>query len=183
MNAGSSPNGQLFSAKHANMNFVMLKQKDRDSDAAQINHLKNLALDLNRSSQCWIHGYVVCRETEQEAKKYLNHYVIEKGDDVAVSNMLDILELSRKHSTSLFSMNLSFISRPGMEVIHLLAPQIKLFQKCKTFQSMGVDGILLSWLDYIDEAHYWIENVLPRLEQAGLRDPSRLLFYEHFLFS
>ena len=46
MNAGSSPNGQLFSAKHANMNFVMLKQKDRDSDAAQINHLKNLALDL-----------------------------------------------------------------------------------------------------------------------------------------
>ena len=171
MNAGSSPNGQLFSAKHANMNFVMLKQKDRDSDAAQINHLKNLALDLNRSSQCWIHGYVVCRETEQEAKKYLNHYVIEKGDDVAVSNMLDIFGIESQTLDESVLNEFKFHFKAGHGGYPLVGTPDQIVSKMQDLSSMGVNGILLSWLDYIDEAHYWIENVLPRLEQAGLRAP------------
>ena len=36
---------------------------------------------------------------------------------------------------------------------------------------MGVDGILLSWVDYLQEAQQWIDEVIPLLEQAGLRQP------------
>ena len=43
-----------------------------------------------REVKSWIHVYVVCRETEKEAKDYLNHYVVEKGDYEAVNNLLDI---------------------------------------------------------------------------------------------
>ena len=32
----------------------------------------------------------------RQKQKYLNHYVIEKGDDVAVSNMLDIFGIGHK---------------------------------------------------------------------------------------
>ena len=73
------------------------------------------------------------------------------------------LELSRKHSLSLFSMNL-FIFEPAME-LSLVGTPDQIVSKMQDLSSMGVDGILLSWLDYIDEAHYWIENVLPRLER------------------
>mgnify|MGYP001203402053 CR=1 FL=1 len=90
MNAGSSETGHAFSARHADMNFAMLRQKDADSDRHQIAHLKQLAADQGRSSQCWIHVYVVCRETEREARDYLHRYVVEQGDDEAVGNMIRI---------------------------------------------------------------------------------------------
>ena len=35
---------------------------------------------------------------------------------------------------------------------------------------MGVDGLLISWLDYLSECQQWIEQVLPLMEQAGLRE-------------
>ena len=88
MNAGSSAAGQNFSAHHADMNFIMLRQQGDTSDANQIGQLKTLAAGLGRKSQCWIHVYVVCRDTEKEARDYLHHYVVDKGDDVAVTNML-----------------------------------------------------------------------------------------------
>ena len=171
MNAGSSSQGQLFSAKHANMNFVMLKQKDRDSDVAQINHLKKLALDANRSSQCWIHGYVVCRETEEEATEYLKHYVVDKGDNIAVTNMLDIFGIESQTLDDSVLNEFKFHFKAGHGGYPLVGTPDQIVSKIQDLSSMGVDGILLSWVDYIEEAQYWIKNVLPRLEQAGLRDP------------
>jgi alkanesulfonate monooxygenase SsuD/methylene tetrahydromethanopterin reductase-like flavin-dependent oxidoreductase (luciferase family) len=52
MNAGSSSAGQDFSARYADMNFVMLRQQDDESNAAQISRLKMLAADCGRSSLC-----------------------------------------------------------------------------------------------------------------------------------
>ena len=170
MNAGSSSQGQLFSAKHANMNFVMLKQKDRDSDVAQINHLKKLALDANRSSQCWIHGYVVCRETEEEATEYLKHYVVDKGDNIAVTNMLDIFGIESQTLDDSVLNEFKFHFKAGHGGYPLVGTPDQIVSKIQDLSLMGVDGILLSWVDYIEEAQYWIKNVLPRLEQAGLRD-------------
>ena len=80
MNAGSSPTGQAFSARYSDMNFVMLRQKNEDSDREQIAHLKSMAAAHGRASQCWIHAYVVCRDTEEAARRYLDHYVRERGD-------------------------------------------------------------------------------------------------------
>ena len=35
--------------------------------------------------------------------------------------------------------------------------------------AMGVGGLLISWLDYLDECQYWIGEVLPPMEQVGQR--------------
>jgi dimethylsulfone monooxygenase len=37
----------------------------------------------------------------------------------------------------------------------------------------GLDGIVLSWVNYHDEMRQWIGEVLPLIEQAGLRKPYR----------
>ena len=34
---------------------------------------------------------------------------------------------------------------------------------------MGVDGCLMSWVNYKDELAQWIDQVLPLMEQAGQR--------------
>ena len=40
---------------------------------------------------------------------------------------------------------------------------------------IGIDGILLSWVDYKTELRQWIDEVLPLMEQAGQRQPFRKL--------
>jgi hypothetical protein len=37
----------------------------------------------------------------------------------------------------------------------------------------GIDGVVLSWVNYHDEMRQWIVEVMPLLEQAGLRKPHR----------
>jgi FMNH2-dependent dimethyl sulfone monooxygenase len=44
---------------------------------------------------------------------------------------------------------------------------------CK-LAKIGVDGCLISWVDYKNELKQWNTEVLPLLEQAGLRQPFRL---------
>jgi hypothetical protein len=38
---------------------------------------------------------------------------------------------------------------------------------------MGVDGCLISWVNYKDELQQWIDEVLPLMEQAGQRQRYR----------
>ena len=171
MNAGSSPAGQDFSARHADMNFVMLRQKDDDSDRAQISQLKSLAADIGRRSQCWIHVYVVCRETEKEAQDYLNHYVIEKGDDVAVANMLEIFGLQSETLTPDVIEAFKFHFKAGHGGYPLVGTPAQIVDGIEHLSRLGVDGMLISWVDYLGECRQWIDEVLPLMEQAGLRKP------------
>ena len=36
---------------------------------------------------------------------------------------------------------------------------------------IGISGLLLNWVDYLDGMHRWRRDVMPLLEQAGLRRP------------
>ena len=45
--------------------------------------------------------------------------------------------------------------------------------KLLQLSSTGVDGTLISMVDYNAELPYWNEKVMPLLEQAGLRNPKK----------
>src|SRR5581483_4318004 len=68
MNAGGSPTGQRFAAKHADMAFILVREHDYDGARAQVQHLRRLAREeFGRALQVWCSAYVVCRPTEREA--------------------------------------------------------------------------------------------------------------------
>jgi len=171
MNAGSSETGHAFSARHADMNFAMLRQKDADSDRHQIAHLKQLAADQGRSSQCWIHVYVVCRETEREARDYLHRYVVEQGDDAAVGNMIRIFGAQSATLSDDLLEAFKFHFKAGFGGYPLVGTPEQIVDGMAGLSAMGVDGMLISWVDYLTECRQWIEQVLPLMEQAGLRQP------------
>ena len=130
-----------------------------------------MATDLGRSSQCWIHGYVVCRDTEKEALDYLRHYVIDKGDDIAVNNMLDIFGVQSGTLEPDVMEAFKFHFKAGHGGYPLIGTPEQIVSSIERLSQMGVDGILLSWVDYLTEAKQWIKSVLPLMEQAGLRYP------------
>ena len=39
----------------------------------------------------------------------------------------------------------------------------------------GLDGVVLSWVNYYDEMRQWIAEIMPLVEQAGLRKPHKSL--------
>jgi alkanesulfonate monooxygenase SsuD/methylene tetrahydromethanopterin reductase-like flavin-dependent oxidoreductase (luciferase family) len=171
MNAGSSPIGQRFSAAHCDMNFVMLRQKTEADDRAQIAQLKTMAADLGRRSQCWIHVYVVWRPTEQEARDYLDYYVRQRGDWETARNMLAVFgqQSATLAPSVLEAFQFHFIAGHGG--YPLVGTPAQIVDQIERLSRMGVDGLLISWVDYLGECRQWIDEVLPLMEQAGQRRP------------
>ncbi|MGK0170657.1 MAG: FMNH2-dependent dimethyl sulfone monooxygenase [Gammaproteobacteria bacterium] len=171
MNAGSSPAGQAFSARHCDMNFVMLRQQSEVADTTQISHLKQLALNDGRSSQCWIHAYVVCRDTQAEAQAVLERYVTENGDWDTAARMVSMFGIESNTLSPDVLEDFKFHFIAGHGGYPLVGTPEQIVEKMLRLSEMGIDGLLLSWLDYLGECAQWIEKVLPLMEDAGLRRP------------
>ncbi len=171
MNAGSSPTGQAFSAAHCDMNFVMLRQRTEENDREQIRHLKHLAADLGRRSQCWIHVYVVCRATQREADEYLNAYVNDRGDWETASKMVEMFGMQSETLEPAVLEDFKFHFIAGHGGYPLVGTPTSIVEKIERLSAMGVDGLLISWVDYLGECQQWIDEVLPLMEAAGQRAP------------
>ena len=169
MNAGGSAAGQQFSATYCDMNFVILKQRDMEGGKAQIDHLKSMARNAGREVQSWIHVYAVCRDTEKEAQDYLDYYVREKGDYEAVNNLLEIFGMQSETLPAevLDEFRFHFIAGHGGYPLVGTAEQI--VDEMDKLIDIGIDGILISWVDYKTECKQWIDEVMPLMEQAGQR--------------
>jgi len=169
MNAGGSAAGQNFAAKHADMNFLILREHDLENGRAQVNHLKGMAREAGRSVQVWIHVYVVCRDTEKEANDYLNYYVREKGDYDAVNNLLKIFGMHSETLPPEMLDEFRFHFIAGHGGFPLVGTKEQIVSKLDLLARMGVDGCLISWVRYKDELEQWVTDILPLMEQAGLR--------------
>jgi alkanesulfonate monooxygenase SsuD/methylene tetrahydromethanopterin reductase-like flavin-dependent oxidoreductase (luciferase family) len=169
MNAGGSASGQHFAATVADMNFLILKERNFEGGKAQVDKLKAMARAAGREVQVWTHVYIVCRDTEQEAKRYLDYYVREKGDYTAADNLLKIFGMQSEtlDPKVLDAFRFHFIAGHGGYPLVGTAEQI--VDELDVLARMGVDGCLMSWVNYKEELHQWIDQVLPLMEQAGQR--------------
>jgi dimethylsulfone monooxygenase len=172
MNAGGSPAAQDFTTRYCDMNFVHLKDRSNlETGRREIANLKSIARSHGRQTRIWIHVYAVCRETENEAKNYLQHYVYEKGDWEAAGNLLRIfgLQSASYDPKTLENHKAHFIAGHGGYPLVGTAEQIA--DELGRLADIGVDGCLISWVNYKDELKQWNSDVLPLLVQSGLRQP------------
>jgi alkanesulfonate monooxygenase SsuD/methylene tetrahydromethanopterin reductase-like flavin-dependent oxidoreductase (luciferase family) len=44
-------------------------------------------------------------------------------------------------------------------------------EELEAISRAGVDGVIMTWVDYVDGVRRLVRDVLPLLEQAGLRKP------------
>jgi FMNH2-dependent dimethyl sulfone monooxygenase len=172
MNAGGSPAAQEFTTRYCDINFVHLKDRaNLETGRREIAHLKEKARAHRRETRIWIHVYVVCRETEQEAKDYLHRYVYEMGDWEAAGNLLRIfgMQSASYDPRTLEQHKAHFIAGHGGYPLVGTADQIA--DELGKLANIGVDGCLISWVDYKNELVQWNTEVLPLLVQSGLRRP------------
>ncbi len=175
MNAGASPIGARFAAKYADIAFTVFFEGAFDANKAQVNNLRRVAHDdFHRELQVWTGVWVVCRPTEKEAQDYANYYIYEKGDWEAVENLTR--ELGIKASEYLSAEQLQRVKYrfvAGWGGLPLIGTPEQIVDQLLELSRTGLDGVVLSWVNYHQEMREWARDVLPLMEQAGLRKPFR----------
>jgi alkanesulfonate monooxygenase SsuD/methylene tetrahydromethanopterin reductase-like flavin-dependent oxidoreductase (luciferase family) len=168
MNAGGSPVGRRFAAVHADIAFTYLSTDDLEATSRQVSGLRQLARErFGRELQVWIMAYVVCRPTTREARDYLHHYVEERGDWDSARNFVANMNMPRAlPRQTVFNVVAGSGGQP------LVGTPAEIVERLVSLSRAGIDGCLLSWVDYRAGVEQWAQEVMPLLEQAGLRGPA-----------
>ena len=172
MNAGTSPSGRSFAIRFSDLHFDGVRLPHESID--RIADTKRRARDAGRDVQVWTPIGVVCRPSQREADEFA-HYVVEHVDVGSIGHLADLHEADvagRPDDQSAFRRagegprerqviargNFCAIGEPdrvALEIVQL--------------HEVGYDGIVLNFVNYLDEFPYFAQEVLPRLEAAGVR--------------
>ena len=174
ISAGSSTKGREFGARFCDINFSVVENIEKGTKWVEA--IKKQAWEsYQREIGTFTYSYAVVRDTEKEARDYFNYYVHEKGDWEACDNICKVFGVeSGTYSKEYFDkFRENFIAGWGGYPLVGTPEQVtdKLIELSKT----GIDGTLISMVDYNQELPYWNERVMPLLEQAGLRNPVRAM--------
>jgi alkanesulfonate monooxygenase SsuD/methylene tetrahydromethanopterin reductase-like flavin-dependent oxidoreductase (luciferase family) len=169
INAGSSPAGRDFSAREVDFNFVSVSTLEAGREMAE--DVKRRAAEYGREIGVMTYGLVVAGDTEKEAKERYD-YIVEKGDWEATRNIMDVLGIQ---SGSFDAQIKQFAERfiAGWGGYPMVGTPEQVVDEMLKLSEIGVEGVILSWLDFNEEISYFGENVLPLMEQAGLRQEKR----------
>jgi alkanesulfonate monooxygenase SsuD/methylene tetrahydromethanopterin reductase-like flavin-dependent oxidoreductase (luciferase family) len=170
MNAGSSGKGREFAAKYADMVFVSVSTSPLDDIKALIASYKELARrEYGREIQVWSNAHITQRDTMEEAEKVWRYFVVEKGDDAALDQLMGVQRSQSQRLLTQIEEQRRLLLKGGWGGHKLVGTPDHIVEGMKKLSDIGFDGVLLSWLDYKDGIARWEKDVAPRLVQAGLR--------------
>ena len=168
LNAGRSPRGREFAAKNCDIAFVsahnpagIRKEVEAYRSEAKTKYGKDI--------QIWMSAYVVLRETMEEAKAYAHDYIVTQGDDAAVQNIINNGAIDTKTMPPEAVAKLAYGLKAGFAGYPLVGDADHIADLFAQLSEAGIDGFLLTWLDYEGGLDRFGREVLPRLEKAGLR--------------
>jgi alkanesulfonate monooxygenase SsuD/methylene tetrahydromethanopterin reductase-like flavin-dependent oxidoreductase (luciferase family) len=174
MNAGSSPAGRDFAIRHSNMHFDGVRTPEASIE--RIAETKRLAREGGREVQVWTPVGLLCRPTQREAEDYM-HYLVDNIDAGAVGHLADLHasdarqrtdEEGRWRATGEGPVERKVLARGSYCAIgdpdHVASELLRLHR-------VGFDGLVVNFVNYLDELPFFAQEVLPRLERAGVRQP------------
>lgn len=170
MNAGGSDRGKNFAAQHCDVAFVLPFDPRPEAIRAQVDSYRRLARETyGRDIQIWTFSYCVQRDNLAEAKAYVDDYADRQGDVAAADNFIreNIAHADTVPPEVMAKMRRSLMA--GIGSYPLLGKEDDIAGKLEELSQSGVDGVLLTWLDFEGGLGKFGASVLPRLEAAGLR--------------
>jgi dimethylsulfone monooxygenase len=174
MNAGTSPAGRSFAVRYSNMHFDGVRAPEESIE--RIAETKRLAREAGREVQVWTPIGVICRPTQREATEFTD-YIIQHADLGAVGNLAEMHARDAKDRVD--EEGTYRRTGEGITERRVLArgsycaigePDFVAEQMAR-LHSVGFDGLVVNFVDYLAEFPYFAQEVLPRLERLGLRQP------------
>ena len=141
-----------------------------EETAGHVSSVRALAQQAGREVDVYTVGVVTCRPTTQEAQEYYRHAVIDNADWAAVDNILRMKNITpQTHSPEEFQ-RIRDHQANGMGGLPLVGDPDMVARDMARLAELGLKGIAVSFVNYLDELPYFCAEVLPRLARAGLRE-------------
>jgi alkanesulfonate monooxygenase SsuD/methylene tetrahydromethanopterin reductase-like flavin-dependent oxidoreductase (luciferase family) len=167
INAGSSPQGRSFAARNADRAFTVVAGPEDGAEV--VRQIRAEAQGHGRDVGVFTIGYVVCRPTRKEAEEYLHYYADERADWPAVDEVMRLQGLHAQSFTTEMLQTFRHRFAAGHGGCPLIGDPDDVAAAITAFARAGFDGIAVSFLNYADELGYFAQEVIPRLEAAGIR--------------
>jgi alkanesulfonate monooxygenase SsuD/methylene tetrahydromethanopterin reductase-like flavin-dependent oxidoreductase (luciferase family) len=172
MNAGTSPAGREFAIKYSDMHFDGVKLPEDSIE--RIAETKRLGREAGRELQVWTPVGILCRPTQREADEYMQ-YIIDHADLGAVGHLaemhardakdrIDVEGVYRRKSDTTTERRV--LARGSFCAI---GDPDWVTEQLARLHRVGFDGLVINFVNYLDEFPYFVQEVLPRLERLGLR--------------
>ena len=170
MNAGGSDKGRHYAAKYCDVAFIVLQSHAFDDVKQQVDRYRRFARqEYGREIQVWTNAYIVQGDTEEDAKKFLNHYVYEKGDWTAVDNLVTTMGINAQTMPPAVLQQLKAHFIAGWAGYPIVGTKEQVVDGLATLSRAGFDGVILSWAKYIEQMREFQQITYPLLVQTGLR--------------
>jgi alkanesulfonate monooxygenase SsuD/methylene tetrahydromethanopterin reductase-like flavin-dependent oxidoreductase (luciferase family) len=172
MNAGASDVGQAFAVRNCDAFFVatVTSRMSLGGTADKVAEVKAAAQKHGREIEVFTVGQVICRPTQKEAEDYYQHVNIDNADWGAIDCML-----ANKHMTPQtmpaeeYDAKRRFFAARSIGGYPFVGTPDRVAEELAIVSQAGVRGIGLSFVNYLNEVPYFCDEVLPRLERAGVR--------------
>ncbi len=183
MSAGLSPKGRDFAAQAADLLFTSVSNIERAP--AIIKSVQDYAARYGRRIAVYTTCHIICRPTRQDAEDFYYYYAEEMADRESLNYIVRQKEATAGNDTSK-------AERPDTNPEANTRKRGKIypgtFPGCYTIvgtpddvademiemSQAGLAGASICFLDYLAAMPYFIQEVLPRLERAGLRDSTEV---------
>jgi alkanesulfonate monooxygenase SsuD/methylene tetrahydromethanopterin reductase-like flavin-dependent oxidoreductase (luciferase family) len=174
MNAGASGKGRAFALRNCDAWFTNVRlesweQASLDQAIQVIQAAKAEAHALGRDIGVFAIGNIICRPSRAEAEAFDRYVSEELADWDALDNILAIRGIVGRPTDEMDRLRrrlakgnggLPFVGTPD-DIAGYLAHM----------SAAGFSGCALSFVNYVEEFPYFRDEVLPRLERYGLREP------------
>lgn len=172
MSAGGSDTGRRFACERADICFLLLHSEDPADWARQIAAYKQFARDeFGRDVQVWTYAPVVQRDSRKEAQDYLRYYAVENEDKDSVDGWTAGNAATAKGMPMETLQNLRTHFAAGGGGTQLVGTADDIADRLHQLSDAGLDGLLLTWVDFIDGMTRFNRDVMPMLEGRQLRAP------------
>ena len=171
MSAGSSAAGRAFAARHADCLFMNIF--DLDALPKDVAALRATAPDTKPG--VYASGHIISRATKKDTREYYDYIVNEQGDWEAAEHIVAIRisgggrsippELVRKMTERHVS---------GIGTMPVVGDYDEVAAQFKRMSDAGLDGMAVGLVNYIDEFPILRDEILPRMERLGLRNPHKI---------
>ena len=172
MSAGVSPAGRRFAAKQADMNFILAPSLEAARETAL--DVRRIAReDYARDVEVWGNAAVFCRATHAEAADYYRHVIHDRGDLVAAGNLLDTFTAESGSQSADPALRESYLRNmmAGYSGFPVVGSPGEVVDFLARMAEAGLAGATLLWPDYDDGYDWLARDILPALEERGLRRP------------
>ena len=170
MNAGASPTGNAFAIRNCDAFFTQVSRDSVEQSTKIVQSAKDKASELGRELDVYGVGVITLKPTQKEAEEYYRHCTIEQADWSAVDRILAKKNISPETVGDEEHQRQRNGYAQGMGGLAIVGDPDRVAEILINLSRAGLRGIGVSFVNYLAELPYFLDEVMPRLERAGIRD-------------